>query len=146
MPPLRRTGFFHFGGDEKTDPVALAEHADWLREKLRYSNEINLRRRLKGLFAEFSYIFDDLLPDRKRTINAIYDNRNYLTHYDPAARNRALKGARLLFLVEVLKLLIQVVLMRELGLAESSIKTFASRSRSVRMVRHLCARISEGKT
>jgi hypothetical protein len=47
-----------------------AEHRDWLEEKLRYSNELSLRRRLKLLFAQFSYLLDDLIPDRKATINA----------------------------------------------------------------------------
>src|SRR4051794_22257170 len=56
---------------------APAAHREWLTEKLRYSNEISLRRRLKRLFAQFSFLLDGLIPDRKATINAIYDNRNY---------------------------------------------------------------------
>jgi hypothetical protein len=119
-----------------------AEHRAWLEEKLGYSNELSLRRRLKLLFAQFSYLFDDLIPDRKATINAIYDNRNYLTHYDATPKRRAATGARLLFMVEVLKLLLQACFLRELGLPDITIKEFASRSRSVPMLRHLDARIA----
>jgi hypothetical protein len=94
------------------------------------------------LFAEFSYLLDDLISDRKATISAIYDNRNYLTHYDAALRGRAATGARLLFMVEVLKLLLQACFLRELGLPNSMIEEFVSRSRTTRMVRHLNSRIS----
>jgi hypothetical protein len=118
--------------------AAPAAHRDWLREKLRYSNELSLRRRLKLLFAQFSYLLDDgLIPDRKATINAIYENRNYLTHYDTAIKGRAANGARLLFMVEVLKLLLQACFLRELGLPDAKVKEFASRSRTVRMIRHV---------
>jgi ApeA N-terminal domain 1 len=118
--------------------AAPAAHRDWLGEKLRYSNELSLRGRLKLLFAHFSYLLDDgLIPDRKATINAIYENRNYLTHYDAALKGRAATGARLLFMVEVLKLLLQACFLRELGLPDAKIKEFASRSRTVRMIRHV---------
>jgi hypothetical protein len=122
--------------------AAPAGHRDWLEEKLKYSNELSLRRRLKLLFAQFSYLLDDLIPDRKAAINAIYDNRNYLTHYDATLKMRAATGARLLFMVEVLKLLLQACFLRELGLPDITIKEFVSRSRTVRMVRHLNSRIA----
>jgi len=125
--------------------AAPPEHRDWLREQLRYSNELSLRRRLKILFAQFSYLLDDLIPDRKAAINAIYDNRNYLTHYDPALRGRAATGASLLFLVEVLKFLLQACFLHELGLPEATIREFASRSRTVRMLRHLTDRIAAAR-
>ena len=71
------------------------------------------------------------------TISAIYDNRNYLTHYNAKLTGRAAKGARLLQLVEILKLLLQACFLRELGLPETTIKEFVSRSRSVPMLQHL---------
>ena len=72
----------------------------------------------------------------------IYDNRNYLTHYDPALKGRAATGARLLLMVEVLNLLLQASLLRELGFPEAKISAFASRSRTARMIRHLNGRIT----
>lgn len=115
-------------------PVA---HRDWLEQKLTYSNELSLRRRLKLLFMQFSYLLDELIPDRKGTISAICDNRNYLTHYDATLKGRAATGARLLLMVELLKLLLQACYLRELGLPETTIRKFVSRSRTVRMIRHL---------
>lgn len=124
--------------------AAPAAHRGWLEQKLTYSNELSLRRRLKLLFAQFSTLLDDLIPDRKETISAIYDNRNYLTHYDPALKGRAASGARLALMVEVLKLLLQACFLRELGLPDSKIEEFASRSRTVRMIRHLNSSIATG--
>jgi hypothetical protein len=34
------------------------------------------------LFEQFSAAFDGLVPDRKAMINAIYEDRNYLLHFD----------------------------------------------------------------
>lgn len=123
--------------------AAPAEHRDWLGEKLRYSNELSLRRRLKLLFAQFSYLLDDLILDGKATVGEICDNRNYLTHYDATLKSRAVSGTRLLLLVEVLKLLLQACFLGELGLPEAKIKEFISRSRSVQMIRHLKNRIAK---
>jgi hypothetical protein len=117
--------------------AAPAVYRDWLAGKLKYSNELSLRRRLKTLFAQFSYLLDGLIPDRKATINAIYDNRNYLTHYDVTLKGKAAGGSRLAFLVEVLKLLLQASLLRELGFPDARVQEFISRSRTVRMIRHL---------
>jgi Apea-like HEPN/ApeA N-terminal domain 1 len=117
-----------------------AVHRQWLSDKLKYSNELSLRRRLKQLFTQFSFVLDKLVPDSKATINAIYDNRNYLTHYDEKLVDRTERGSRLLYLVEVLKLLLQACLLRELGFPEEKIKTFLLRSRTVRMIRRLSDR------
>jgi HEPN superfamily Apea-like protein len=117
--------------------AAPAGHRDWLAEQLRFSNELKLRRRLKLLFAKFSALFDGLLPDRKAMINAIYENRNCLTHYDPACGGRTATGARLLLMVATLKLLLQACLMDELGLPQTTFNEFILRSRTVRMIRHL---------
>jgi hypothetical protein len=121
--------------------AAPPAHRDWLEQKLIHGNELSLRRRLKSLFAQFSYLMDGLIPDRKAAISAICDNRNYLTHYSAALTGRAATGARLLFMVEVLKLLLQACLLRELGLPETTISNFASRSRTLRMVQHLSSRL-----
>ena len=122
--------------------AAPPAHRDWLEQKLAYSNELSLRRRLKRLFAQSSNLLDDLIPDRKATIGAICDNRNYLTHYDATLRGRAATDARLLLMVEVLKLLLQACLLRELGLPDTTAREFVSCSRTVRMIRHLNNRIA----
>lgn len=123
--------------------AAPAEHRDWLVQKLQFSNELSLRRRLKSLFAQFSFVMDELVPDCKSLIGAICDNRNYLTHYTASLRGRAVSGARLLFMVESLKLLLQASFLHELGFADDRIKVFVARSRTTRMVRHLAERMAK---
>jgi hypothetical protein len=85
-------------------------------------------------------------PTCRRLINAVCENRNYLTHYDPGFTNRAASGANLLLMVEVLKLLLQACLVSELGLPEAAVKAFVSRSRTVRMIRHLSRSPSAAST
>jgi len=113
------------------------EHREWLNKQLEYSNELSFRRRLKKLFAQFSYVLDELVPDRNGTIDAICTSRNYLTHYDQKLKPREATGAKLLYLVEVLKVVLQCCFLKELGLPDDAVKEFVFRSRSVRMIRHL---------
>jgi hypothetical protein len=83
-----------------------------------------------------------MMPDPRAAVSAICDNRNYLTHYNPALKDRAATGARLLFMVEVLKLLLQASFLHELALPDAKIREFIARSRTVRMIRHLNGRIA----
>jgi hypothetical protein len=64
-------------------------------------------------------MLDDTIPDRKAMISAICDNRNYLTHYNASLRGRAATGARLLLMVEVLKLVLQACFLKELGFPQA---------------------------
>jgi hypothetical protein len=67
-------------------------------------------------------------------------------HYDAKLRNRAATGAPLLYMVEVLKLLLQASFLRELGLPDPKIMEFASRSRMARIVKHLGGRIASANS
>jgi hypothetical protein len=57
------------------------ERKEWLRGKLRYDNEVNLRKRIKRLIEPFKYLFGNN-EKREKLVNRILDTRNYLTHYD----------------------------------------------------------------
>ena len=46
--------------------AAPPEHREWLERKLAYSNELSLRRRLKLLFAQFSYLLTISFPTGSR--------------------------------------------------------------------------------
>jgi hypothetical protein len=67
-------------------------------------------------------VLDELVPDRNGTIDAIYTNRNYLTHYDEKLKPREATGAKLLYLVEVLKVVLQCCFLKELGLPDDTVK------------------------
>ena len=55
------------------------ERKEWLRGKLKYGNEVSLRKRIKRLIEPFKDLFGNK-EKRKKLINRIVDTRNDLTH------------------------------------------------------------------
>jgi hypothetical protein len=91
----------------------------WLKGKLTYSNEPNLRQRLKELVRklsnETSFLFSTA-KNRDKFINKVVDTRNYFTHYDYSLQDRAAKGSELYAMVRILNLILHILLMKELGI------------------------------
>ncbi|HRJ19479.1 MAG TPA: hypothetical protein PLF84_10565, partial [Bryobacteraceae bacterium] len=122
---------------ERIIEAAPPEDRQWLGEKLQFSNELSLRRRLKLVFKQFACVLADVLPDGKATASKICDTRNFLTHRVENLREGAASDADLIRLIEVVRLLLQACLLHEMGLGETQIKDFTSRSESARLIRHL---------
>ena len=57
------------------------ERRDLLGPRLRYANELSLRRRLNRLIEPFEHLLGDG-RERRFLVNTICDTRNYLTHFD----------------------------------------------------------------
>jgi hypothetical protein len=57
------------------------EYREWLAQKLQYSNEKGLRKRLKELLRERQGLFDVSDADIKRLANRATELRNFFTHY-----------------------------------------------------------------
>jgi len=57
------------------------DHRKWLSEKLQYSNEVGLRKRLKELLNERADLFEFTSSDITRYAYRITKIRNYFTHY-----------------------------------------------------------------
>lgn len=114
------------------------QYQKWLREKLRWSNELSLRRRLKELFSKWAHILTpDKVGDHGDVVRSIVEARNSLTHHEPGGQGDVPSGARLLRLVETLRVLLQLSMLGELGLRAEQIETAITRSRSVRLLAHL---------
>jgi len=90
------------------------EHREWLREQLRYSNEVRLRRRLRELLAA-SPMTRYIAPDRKRAIQEIVRYRNTIAHGDGDTYPTIGGSYGLLHLTAVVSLLMQERLLCELG-------------------------------
>lgn len=91
------------------------EYKEWLQNELTYSNEPNLRKRLKDLYDTFSIILKSLNTNRKSFINKVVNTRNYLTHYDLDLKRKGAKGKELFILTEKLRILIEMCLLKEIG-------------------------------
>ncbi len=87
---------------------------EWLQEKLRYGNEISLRRRIKRLIEPFKGYFGDK-KTRVELIDCIVNTRHYLTHYDLSLESRAATTEKLEILCLELESLFQLHLLHLMG-------------------------------
>jgi hypothetical protein len=91
-------------------------YKEWLKNELIYSNEPTLRKRLNDICDMFTTKPMYLFMDRDVFIKKVMDTRNYMTHYDKNKRRKAADGKDLLLITEKLKALVELCLMKEIGL------------------------------
>ena len=104
----------------------------WLKEELRYANELSFRQRVKRLMEPFSVWFGGS-EERRTFVNTVCDTRNYLTHYDETnTKNRASGGQELFELHGKLDALFRLHLLRLMGVDDSSIDAIVRENRNLR--------------
>ena len=110
---LERTQEQH---DQRIHDVLQAapdEYRDWLRRKLRFSNEVDLGRRLRELYEHAGEVATNLAPGREEFVKVLVATRNDLAHrgaLDPEANKEVLYHA-----VESLKFILKACLIREMN-------------------------------
>lgn len=107
--------------------VVPNNHKKWLKWQLKYSNESALRQRLSDILKQNSKVIDEFIDDKKLFIDKITDTRNYLTHYDLSLKEKSVAGEELYRLIERLKIIIEICLLKELGFDFENIKEVISR-------------------
>lgn len=113
--------------DEILSSVPLT-HKGWLKEKLAYSNEPSLRKRLKEIFDKFSDVLNEFIPDKKGFIEKVVRTRNYFIHYDKTLEEKSAKGEELYNLTQKLKIVIEICLLETLGFSLDEIKNLIFRN------------------
>ena len=94
-----------------------AQYREWLKNKLRWSNELVLRRRLTDVVHHCPDVCRRLIgadDEIKAFVRTVVDTRNYYTHYDHSLERNAAKGADLYRLVVQLREIIEMPLLKEL--------------------------------
>jgi hypothetical protein len=105
----------------------IPDHKDkeWLRQQLIYSYEPSLRKRLNDLFSVHGREVLLNISENKRglasLISFLVEKRNYFTHYDPSLEEKDLDIGKLIQCVDVLKILLAVLFLKEMGLSETII-------------------------
>ena len=97
-----------------------SERRNWLEQELRYGNELSLRQRIKRLMLPFRQYFGNN-KERRAIIDKIVNTRNYLTHYDDTLRDDAAVGPEISHLCNRLDGLLQLNLLKIMGLSDESI-------------------------
>ncbi len=91
-------------------------HKEWLEEKLNFSNEPSLHKRIEQIIHEVeNSMTKKIIPDPGIFIKQVKNSRNYYTHYDKRLEKKALKGEDLFYLTEKLKILLTCAVLKEVG-------------------------------
>ncbi|MFZ6875612.1 HEPN domain-containing protein [Undibacterium sp. Di27W] len=100
-----------------------SDHRDALKSRIRYGNEISLRKRLDSLASR--------LPDSLRVVilgnggsipRSWVVTRNYYTHWDDASRNSILDGMDMHRAAVRIRLFLRVLYLRFVGISEAAIQ------------------------
>ncbi len=107
------------------------KYREWLKEKLKYSNEPSLRKRIKEIYDMLKNIgyVTDLIPKKKDFVDDVVNTRNYFVHYDQSLKNKALKGTKLYRLIQKLKVLVEICLLKEIGFLDTGIDNIYRQNR-----------------
>jgi len=94
--------------------VVPEKSKEWLESKLAYSNEPNLRRRLREIFDKYSEIVNNFIANKKVFINRVVITRNYLTHYGEESEN-IVQPEKLYPYIHKLNIILLSCLLNEIG-------------------------------
>ena len=92
--------------------------------KIKYGNEYSLRKRLRELLCSLEDETIKLITDSPgKFCEDVTATRNYLTHYTSELQVQAFKGGELYSACLRLRVLLTIILFKELGLEEKDIRT-----------------------
>jgi len=102
------------------------KHKKWLNGKLEHSNEPTLRKRLNELLDTSSVTASYFIGERKDFVEKMVATRNYHIHYDERLKRKAAKGRDLNDITFVLRILIEMCLLKELGFDTNEVHNLIS--------------------
>jgi hypothetical protein len=97
-------------------------------QKLQYINEFSLRSRLKDLFGKFNYCEFAFFRNEGEFIEKIVAIRNFLIHYDKKLKSKIPEDEEFFYLIQKLKVLLEVCLLEEIGFSKEEINRFILRN------------------
>ena len=104
---------------------------DWLEARLKYANELSLRKRIKQMIKPFKDLFGNG-RQRDSFIGKVVDTRNYLTHYDSRLETKAASRESLWELCMKLEALFQLHFLWLIGMDIESIKSIVNENSTLR--------------
>ena len=112
-------------------PAAIQEeHRQSLKNRLKYGNEVSLRRRLTDMLNRIPQnVRSQIAADVGRFVSRVVDTRNYYTHYDAASRGNALDGREAYVAAERMRVLVVANLLHDLGIADNNLLDVLKRKR-----------------
>lgn len=115
---------------EKILESTYSEFRDWLRMELSNSNQPSLQDRLRDIIDSNLQIFGDYLEsheDQYEFIRKVKDSRHFYIHGDKEDERKAIPEGELYPYIWRLKILAEILLLKELGFQEDEIIGFLDR-------------------
>ena len=94
--------------------------------KLHYFDEPALRRRAKEVVRSFGETARLLIPKAGCFADRLTNTRNYLTHHDESLRELSASGENLWLLAQQVRFVLELCLLREMGLSDEHVYAIAS--------------------
>jgi hypothetical protein len=104
------------------------EYKEWLKNKLIYSNEPSMRKRITELVENNNNILNEVIEERDEFIHKVISTRNYLTHFNAKLKDESAEGVELYKITQILKMLIDICLLNELGFEKTRVKELSLRN------------------
>lgn len=108
--------------------TANKDFRESLKEKLLYLNEFSLRKRLKEILASCGELTSPLINNEAGFIEDVVTTRNYLTHFDKKLETKAKMRKDLYQLAQKIRFILEICLLKEIGLTDTTIKGLISRN------------------
>ena len=114
------------------------DYRDRIRLQLKYANQPPLARRLRRILERLRGVLRPLdgAPDTflDRLITNVTATRNYLTHYDPDDKEKALPEEDWFRLIRTMKLIFDCSLLQDLGFSNDAIRGLVGRNYTLKLV------------
>ncbi|TGM60107.1 HEPN domain-containing protein [Leptospira meyeri] len=102
-----------------------SDYKSSLTNRIKYSNEFSLRKRLKNLFTDLSSDLQSLVfqndLEMNILINTLVDTRNYYTHYSKEPESKIISYLDLYKINKFLIILIKMLLLKQIGFSDKEI-------------------------
>ncbi len=107
---------------------------DRLKGYLKYGNEFSLRTRIKEILDSYEGLIVLFVKDEKKFVNDVVETRNYLTHYDKDSKPPSpVENYEILFqLIQNLKIIVEICLLKETGFSLEEIKGLFSKNNYIK--------------
>ena len=101
----------------------------WLEQRLAFSNEPTLHKRLENVMEEVKSPFiDRVISDYEQFVKDVKNTRNFQTHFSPKLEKKAKNGEELILLTKRLRLILVAAILQEMGLPQDQVSQLLERN------------------
>ncbi|MGV8151221.1 MAG: HEPN domain-containing protein [Candidatus Woesearchaeota archaeon] len=112
----------------KTIHDSLSGHkkiSDWIDGKLKYANDKGLKQKLLEILNTENSLFKEYINNFEDFATVVSNTRNYYAHFDPVLKDKSLSEKDMIKYNHILKMIIEVIIIKELSLDREIIKKLA---------------------